>query len=351
MKPNNIHINSQPAPKLARVILLVLLFTSLHTSTVWADNATPPPVVSAVLYWMEGCPGCEEVLQNALPPLQEKYGEQLQITLVEVISEDDVDELYELAASFGMTREDTGVPLLVIGGQALVGEEISNQLPAWIETYLQAGGNSAPFDPASIELAETSSSMSETEQSGFGLAYAVLVFILLSLMYVLARFVLTAFQDRAPQPVPDWQNWIVLALGVVGLGVAGYLAYVETQMVSAVCGPVGDCNAVQSSEYARIFGVLPVAVLGLMGYLAILGVWAWGRFRQDRLSRFVPLALYGMIFPGTLYSLYLTYLELFVIKAVCMWCLSSAVIMTLLLLINVQPMLAYFADDPQDEVE
>ena len=46
---------------------------------------------------------------------------------------------------------------------------------------------------------------------------------------------------------------------------AGYLTYVETQLVQAVCGPVGDCNAVQSSSYARLFGVLPVGVLGASG--------------------------------------------------------------------------------------
>jgi uncharacterized membrane protein len=77
-----------------------------------------------------------------------------------------------------------------------------------------------------------------------------------------------------------------LALG--GLGVAGYLAYVETQAVAAVCGPVGDCNAVQSSPYAYLFDVIPIGVLGVIAYLSILAVWLWGRMRRDTVARYAP---------------------------------------------------------------
>jgi uncharacterized membrane protein len=128
-------------------------------------------------------------------------------------------------------------------------------------------------------------------------------------------------------------------LALLGLGVAGYLAYVETQAVAAVCGPVGDCNAVQSSPYARLFGVLPVGVLGAMGYILILAAWFWKRFRTGWLAEHASLAILGTAFLGTLFSLYLTYLEPFVIKAVCAWCLTSAVLITLLMLVNVRPAL------------
>ena len=125
---------------------------------------------------------------------------------------------------------------------------------------------------------------------------------------------------------------------MVGVGVAGYLAYVETQSVPAVCGPVGDCNAVQSSPYVSLLGI-PIGVLGVFGYLAILGVWLWSRSSTHAFAQQMQLLLFGMALVGVLFSLYLTYLEPFVIGAVCIWCLTSAVLMTLLLLLTVKPTL------------
>jgi uncharacterized membrane protein len=131
----------------------------------------------------------------------------------------------------------------------------------------------------------------------------------------------------------------MLAFGLIGLGVAVYLAYVETQLVEAMCGPVGNCNAVQSSPYARLFGILPLGLLGMFGYLAILAGWLYLRLRRDRWALYVSLAVSGMTVFGVLFSIYLTYLEIYVIRAVCLWCLASAVIMTLLMILNVRPAL------------
>lgn len=187
--------------------------------------------------------------------------------------------------------------------------------------------------------------LSDAQANGFTLAYVVFGFLAITMLYALARIGLAAFQELGPLAIPVWQSWAIPLLALAGLGVAGYLTYVETQMVAAICGPVGDCNAVQSSAYALMFGVLPVALLGLGGYVAILLAWAWGHYRQGGLARLVGPALYAMTFLGVLYSLYLTYLELYVINAVCIWCLSSAVIMALLLLLSVKPMLNFLAVD------
>jgi uncharacterized membrane protein len=114
---------------------------------------------------------------------------------------------------------------------------------------------------------------------------------------------------------------------------------VETQAIPAVCGPVGDCNAVQSSPYARLFGILPVGLLGVAGYLGILAAWLYPRIWHNQYAVYMPIAVFGMTFFGVLFSLYLTILEPFVIKAVCAWCITSAVIMTLLLLLSLKPAL------------
>jgi uncharacterized membrane protein len=128
-----------------------------------------------------------------------------------------------------------------------------------------------------------------------------------------------------------WPSWVVPVLVVLGVGVASYLSYIEITHTEAVCGPVGDCNTVNQSPYATLFGFLPVGVLGLMGYGVVLSLWALGRVGPEAYRPRAHLALWGAALFGTLFSIYLTFLEPFVIGATCAWCLTSAVIMTLLL--------------------
>jgi uncharacterized membrane protein len=115
------------------------------------------------------------------------------------------------------------------------------------------------------------------------------------------------------------------------LGVAAYLSFVEVSQVEALCGPVGNCNAVQRSPYATLFGVVPMAVLGLAAYIAIGFAWALQHFGPRRWRRLGHLSTLGLTLGGTLFSIYLTFLEPFVIGATCLWCLTSAVVMTLML--------------------
>jgi uncharacterized membrane protein len=126
------------------------------------------------------------------------------------------------------------------------------------------------------------------------------------------------------------------ALSLVGLVVAGYLAYIESTGTQAVCGPVGDCNTVNQSEYAVLFGI-PVGVLGLVGYVAIVGAWLMSRRGSGAAADWAKVALLAMAVFGTLFSIYLTFLEPFVIGATCAWCLTSAVVMTLLMLLAARP--------------
>ena len=121
------------------------------------------------------------------------------------------------------------------------------------------------------------------------------------------------------------------ALVVVGVGVAGYLSFIEVTHTSAACGPVGDCNTVNQSAYATLFGFLPVGVLGLLGYGIILLFWSLGRWGPEGAREPANLALWAAAFLGTAFSVYLTFLEPFIIGATCAWCLSSAMIMALLL--------------------
>jgi len=151
----------------------------------------------------------------------------------------------------------------------------------------------------------------------------------LVLVGMLASLVLTGYPPRVSRR--EWPRWVVPVLVVAGVGVAAYLSFVEVTQVEAVCGPVGDCNTVNQSEYAFLFGVLPVGVLGLVGYGLILVLWALGLEGRGWIRSWAGLGLWGAALLGTIFSIYLTFLEPFVIGATCLWCLSSAVIMTLLL--------------------
>jgi uncharacterized membrane protein/thiol-disulfide isomerase/thioredoxin len=131
-------------------------------------------------------------------------------------------------------------------------------------------------------------------------------------------------------------TWLFPLLAVIGLGVAAYLAYVEVNQVQAVCGPVGECNIVQTSAYAVMLGI-PVAVWGVLHYVAAGVLWTGQRFLSGRWANLSALGLLGLMLFGTLFSIFLTCLELFVIRAICAWCLSSAVITTFLMLIVVVP--------------
>jgi uncharacterized membrane protein len=120
---------------------------------------------------------------------------------------------------------------------------------------------------------------------------------------------------------------VFAVLALIGLGIATYLTVIHYAGIEVVCAVGGGCETVQASKYSELAGV-PVALLGLIGYVAILASLAV-RGENGRFLRVVLTAL------GFAFSVYLTYRELFTIHAICQWCVGSAVIMTLLLIISV----------------
>ncbi|HYO42600.1 MAG TPA: vitamin K epoxide reductase family protein [Candidatus Limnocylindrales bacterium] len=113
-------------------------------------------------------------------------------------------------------------------------------------------------------------------------------------------------------------------------GVSGYLSVVRVIGEDAVCGPSRGCETVASSEYSEIFGI-PVAFLGLAFSLVLVVLAAtWWR----RADRRVLLAAYALLLLGTLFVAYLTYLELFVIEAICVWCVAFAITVVVALVIS-----------------
>ena len=369
-----------------------LLFTLLfpwfnHILGPTEPTRTPSPdaVVRAVLFYSPTCGHCQYVITEVLPPLSVKYGDQLQMVGIDVTQQ--VGQVIFQAALAKYGLKTSYIPFLVIGNTYLVGSgDIPQKFPGLIEQYLAQGGVDWPAIPGLAEvLAQAQTAESPTaspmassptpqptslaasstatlqienpspmatpklllnnskspsittklalDPLGNGLAILVLIGMILSALTA-ALF----FQRIAGRPLPHhaW-GWMIPILCLIGLGVAGYLAYVETTLVQAVCGPVGDCNTVQQSEYARLLGILPIGILGLAGYVAILLAWVVGNYTSPPLAAYASLGLLGITTFGLLFSIYLTFLEPFVIGATCAWCLTSAILMTALFWLSLAP--------------
>jgi len=170
---------------------------------------------------------------------------------------------------------------------------------------------------------------------GWPVVLALVVFLALAFTLIMP---LWQMAGKTSHPlVANWQRWAIPVLALGGLAVAGYLAFVESTNTSPLCGPVGHCGEVQNSPYAVLFGTLPVGVLGFAGYAAILVLWLVGQSLPDPLKKTGALIIWGFCLFGVIFSAYLTFLEPFVIGATCMWCISSAVVMNVLLWLSTPP--------------
>lgn len=374
---------------LATVLLASILI--LHVADVHAQSE--PVVVRAVLFYSPTCGHCEYVISETLMPMMGKYGDQLQIIGIDVSQQQ--GQFFFMSAMQMFKLDSAGVPFLVIDDTYLIGSvDIPEKFPGMVESYLAQGGVDWPDIPELREAialsAETGTataaaasppeavdgtavvpSPSEalqstpvpaaaasanptpttapgiigipTDRSDWRETFArdvagnTLSVIVLAGMLGSMIWAGILFKNSKGTSIKDGWAWTIPLLCLIGFGVAGYLAYIETTNTTAVCGPVGDCNTVQQSDYAQLFGVLPIGVLGLFGYVAIFASWLVARYANDRLAKPATIALFVMAAGGTLFSIYLTFLEPFVIGATCAWCLTSAVLMTALMLLLVRP--------------
>lgn len=357
--------------KLLPLLLLLLIALWMVPVPAALAQTAEQAIVQVILFYSPSCPHCHYIIDEILPPLQETYGDRLQILGINTTEESGA-QLYRAAVEqFGIPSERIGVPTLIIGEVVLVGsQEIPEQLPDLIEEGMAAGGTGWPAipglelvfpdlppsadpaaapeeaptpavtaqDPAAVETVPDSLSAEQTrppaDSVGFALAWVVMGGAAVALFYTFWQLLqipshqLSTAELATKRP----QTWAIPLLLLVGLVVAGYLSYVEVNQVEAVCGPVGECNIVQSSPYARIMGI-PVAILGILSYLAIGALWLGQRLVDGRFRHLITLALLVLTIAGTIFSMYLTALELLVIGAVCAWCLTSAVVTTLLMVL------------------
>jgi uncharacterized membrane protein len=137
-------------------------------------------------------------------------------------------------------------------------------------------------------------------------------------------------------------------LGLLGMAISSYLTYVHYKEVSPICLPIAPCDAVLSSPYTVVW-VIPLSLLGLLMYilLAFLGFW----FLREKThgQTLIALVVYTLALSGTLFTGYLYYLEIFIIRAFCTWCIASSLVIFLILalsLINLRSTERYVKEVP-----
>lgn len=364
-------------------IVRILLFyspTCPHCHQVISEDL--PPMISAYggtpnVYYIPPPPDEE----SYGPAVTGMYGETIEILYINTLTDLGQTLFGEAIARFQIPRERQAVPTMIIKETVLVGSgEIPNQFDELVNNAIDQGGIDWPDLPSLVDaidkliLLPPAEATSETEAAttetrvppstqdnedaaasaveitptsahtipptvtelsildrirldpvGNSLSILVLFGMLAVLVYAASQF-----QTPTKEIIKRKITWLIPLLCLLGIGVAGYLSYVETSGELAVCGPVGDCNTVQQSPYAYLFGLIPIGVLGLVGYVLILVSWLLSKSGSKPISTWAELSLFVMATAGTLFSIYLTFLEPFVIGASCAWCISSAVIITLL---------------------
>jgi uncharacterized membrane protein len=366
-----------------------LLWVLLAVAAVFVPNPSfaqtetnDGPVVHGVFFFSPTCPHCELVLQEHLPDVFWQFGGDpalhydetahpedvafyrmtngtLDFLLVNVSVDTGGDMYVADIERLGIPDDRTGVPRLDIGEVYLVGSvEIPEALPGLVEQGLSIGGVAWPTIPGiedalasiprldgenpsasdeeqptvvetlPVAASETISDRVARDPLGNGLAIAVLVGLVASVVTV------PVMLGRGS--LGQGPSWMVPVFAGVGTMVSIYLGSVEATGVEAMCGPVGDCNAVQQSQYASVLGI-PIGILGVVGYVVLLLGWISSKTIHGRLGDWGAVTAFAVAFGGTLFSIYLTFLEPFIIGATCMWCLASALCIVGLLWLTAAP--------------
>ncbi|MBN8638669.1 MAG: hypothetical protein J0M07_25365 [Anaerolineae bacterium] len=370
-------------------LMLITLFT------VQIGHAQQAGVVYGVFFYSPTCRHCEQVIQNDWPTIRAEFGDSLRVLFVNVTTTEGNTLLQAARSALQIEANGVPMLIIggdVFVGSfdipARAPEVIRAGLAAGGIGFPAIPGIASRFDEVAAQeqqpaadavppVASTPPTLSLLERMGAdpianGLALVILALLVVSLGLTLTGQSTLVQQYRRPaciaitllgfgisvsllvgstgeltviaaaagilgvftlllgfevgrrNPAGQSRDWRIPLVALAGLSVAAYLASIELTQAEAVCGLVGNCNLVQQSPYARLLGI-PMGVIGMAGYVAILLLWGLGQqMRTTGLLR--ATALFGVGF-----STYLTFLEPFVIGATCLWCLSSALIMLLLL--------------------
>jgi len=144
----------------------------------------------------------------------------------------------------------------------------------------------------------------------------------------------------APLTVGDFLKWGALAvLAIAGMGVAAYLTYSHYVDQPIMCAGMSGCDAVENSEYSTLLDI-PVGLLGVLFCAGLLTLVLARVAPLPLAEEWALLAAFSMTLAGVAFAAYLTYIELFVVEDICIWCTSFAGIVTVAWLITLVDVLA-----------
>ena len=123
-------------------------------------------------------------------------------------------------------------------------------------------------------------------------------------------------------------TWLIYLLVLLGSLDAFYLTWTKLVGMNALCLGAGNCDVVNASSYSTIAGI-PIAALGLAMYLIIGAITLLERF-APHLRETSRLAVFGISLFGFMYSMWLTYVEIIIIEEICVWCVGSAIIISVI---------------------
>jgi uncharacterized membrane protein len=138
---------------------------------------------------------------------------------------------------------------------------------------------------------------------------------------------------------PFLRSLALAMLAMAGMGVAAYLTYSHYADQPIACAGLSGCAAVEDSEYSTIIDI-PVALLGTLFCAGLLMLAVWRLARLPLAEEWAPLTAFSMTLAGVAFAAYLTYIELFVVEDICIWCTSFAGIVTAAWLITLVDVLA-----------
>lgn len=142
------------------------------------------------------------------------------------------------------------------------------------------------------------------------------------------------------------RRMLIAALALAGIFLALYLTLYKLGAIGELACSVGQCETVNLSRWATFLG-LPVAAWGTGFYVVVFVVAFLGTTDRFAEAGWIPAALVGLTGWGVLFSGWLTYLELFVIRAICMWCVVSAIVVSVLFALSVWEWRAWRAERSQ----
>lgn len=168
---------------------------------------------------------------------------------------------------------------------------------------------------------------------------SVLMLVMVSSLLFTIIVVVRRFWTPAVIPRPRWEKLVIPLLALGGMSLASSLSSIQAQAGGVNRYAETSCLAVLNSPYAKLFDVFPVSVLGRQAYTVVFWASTWALARSHKPTYMVYRGILALTIAGTFFSLYLTYLEAFVIRVACLQCLLSAIGMTLLMLIVLAPAL------------